>query len=250
MASRRVVKILAWPDFFSRILSNEKWLRDPGSRRGNRVPWQCGLVRLSQAGIVFPGSGLTASGRTILRPKNLPGFELMCGAREDQITIQLSTSAFSKTFEELSQRLLRNLDWTNIIVAGGMVLGTLISVDPPGGDPRVRHMSSSSDIDIYVYGLSAEKATAKIHHVYKTFRSNLPDGTPTLAVRNSKTITFYARYPLRRIQIVLKLADSPKEVLLNFDLDICAMGWDGSDIWMLPRAARALESMFLKSETN
>jgi hypothetical protein len=64
----------------------------------------------------------------------------------------------------------------------------------------------------------------------------------TLAVRNSKTITFYADYPMRRIQIVLKLAKTPRDVLLNFDLDICAMGWDGSNVWMLPRAARAIES--------
>ncbi|KAJ7033326.1 hypothetical protein C8F04DRAFT_1261138 [Mycena alexandri] len=224
------------------ILSNEKWLRDPGSRRGNPVHWQCGLVTLPQAEIVFPGSVLTVSGRKIMRPKDMPGFELMCGARQDQITIQPSTSAFSQTFEELSQRLLRNLDWTNVMVAGGMVLGTLISVDAPGGDPHLRHMWSSSDVDMYVYGLSAEKATAKIRHVYETFRSNLPAATPTLAVRNAKTITFYARYPLRRIQIVLKLVDSPKDVLLNFDLDICAMGWDGSDVWMLPRAARALKT--------
>jgi hypothetical protein len=109
-------------------------------------------------------------------------------------------------------------------------------------------MWHSSDIDIYVYGLSADEATEKIRDIYKVFRSNLVNGspTPTLGVRNSKTITFYARYPLRRIQIVLKLAESPKDILLNFDLDICAMGWDGTELWMLPRAARALESMSLR----
>lgn len=51
-----------------------------------------------------------------------------------------------------------------------------------------------------------------------------------------------AKYPIKRIQIVLKLVKNPKEVLLNFDLDPCSLGFDGSELWLLPRAARALES--------
>jgi hypothetical protein len=229
-------------NFFYRILQNEKWLR----HRSSDVPWHCGLVSMDQAGIVFPGSVLTQSGRTITRPKPLPGFEVLCDARQDQITIQPTTSAFKQTFEALSQGLLTGLNWANILVAGGMVLGTLVSV--VDCDPAVQSLWHSSDIDIYVYGLSADEATKKMHHIYEVFRSNLADGTPTptLGVRNSKTITLYARYPLRRIQIVLKLAESPKDILLNFDLDICAMGWNGSELWMLPRAARALESMCLR----
>jgi hypothetical protein len=61
-------------------------------------------------------------------------------------------------------------------------------------------------------------------HVFDTFCANLGPEAPKLVVRNSTTITFYSQYPLRRIQIVLKLVESPKTVLLNFDLDICAMG--------------------------
>ncbi|KAJ6572093.1 hypothetical protein B0H19DRAFT_677499 [Mycena capillaripes] len=139
----------------------------------------------------------------------------------------------------MSDGLLRNLDWINVLVAGGIVLGTLMAGD---GSPNHVQDWRSSDIDIYVYGLSPEDANKKIQHVFDTFSSNFPPGTRTFAVRNLKTITFYARYPLRRIQIVLKLVESPREVLLNFDLDICAMGWDGSNVWMLPRAARSLET--------
>lgn len=51
-----------------------------------------------------------------------------------------------------------------------------------------------------------------------------------------------AKYPIKRIQIVLKLVKNPKEVLLNFDLDPCSLGFDGFEVWLLPRAARALES--------
>ncbi|KAJ7034702.1 hypothetical protein C8F04DRAFT_1100699 [Mycena alexandri] len=218
------------------ILSNEKWLRDKGGK------WQDGLVTLSQADSVFPNSLASPAGRTIQRPDSLPGHEIICAAREPHITIQPSVKAFKNTFARISDGLLKNLNWNNILVAGGIVLGTLLSVDLPDGQPHTDPRWKSSDIDIYIYGLSADEANQKVEHIFKTFCANLPPGTPRLVVRNCTTITLYARYPLRRIQIVLKLVKSPKTVLLNFDLDICAMGWDGHTIWMLPRAARALET--------
>ncbi|KAJ6491280.1 hypothetical protein C8R47DRAFT_444926 [Mycena vitilis] len=144
----------------------------------------------------------------------------------------------------MSDGLLKGLNWANVVVAGGFVPGTLLSVGILGGqlhgDPRWR----ASDIDVYIYGLSPREANKKVKHRFETFSSNLPAGTQTLVVRNCSTITFYARYPLRRIQIVLKLVESPKAVLMNFNLDVCAMGWDGTTFWMLPRAARALESWY------
>ncbi|KAJ7753732.1 hypothetical protein B0H16DRAFT_1886800 [Mycena metata] len=219
------------------ILLNEQWLRD-----GRQVQWQEGLVTLDDVDAIFPNSILTDSSRTIKRPVSLPGFEILCTAREPHIIIQPSNVAFKRGFEYMSDGLLKNLDWNNILVAGGIVLGTLLSVDSPEGQPCPDPRWRSSDIDIYIYGLSPAQANEKVKHLFETFCANLPPGSERLAVKNSTTITFYARYPLRRIQIVLKLVKSPKTVLLNFDLDICAMGWDGTTVWMLPRAARALET--------
>ncbi|KAJ6491275.1 hypothetical protein C8R47DRAFT_1122152 [Mycena vitilis] len=215
------------------IFSNEKWLRD-----GNPVQWRHGLVSLDDAEHVFLDYILTKSERTITRPGPLPGFELLCEARAAKISIQPSTAMFKRNFYRMSDGLLQNLDWSNVLVAGGIILGTLLS-----SDSSSTHLQDwrSSDIDMYIHGLSPEDANKKIQHVFDAFSSNLPPGTRTFVVRNMKTITFHAKYPLRRIQIVLKLVESPLEVLLNFDLDICAMGWDGSNVWMLPRAARALE---------
>ncbi|KAJ7669352.1 hypothetical protein DFH06DRAFT_1321374 [Mycena polygramma] len=220
------------------ILSNERWLRD-----GNHTHWQHGLVTLGDADSVFPSTVADPSGRTITRPESpLPGLELLCEKRDPHITIQPSVEAFKHSFEYMSDGLLKGLNWNNVLVAGGFVLGSLLSVGILGGqrhgDPRWR----ASDIDVYIYGLSPREANEKVKHLFETFSSNLPAGTQTLVVRNCSTITFYARYPLRRIQIVLKLVESPKAVLLNFDLDVCAMGWDGTTFWMLPRAARALET--------
>jgi hypothetical protein len=211
-----------------------------GERRGSE--WRWGLVTLKDAASVFPTSQEAKLARSIVRPMNLPGYEVLGGERHARVDIHPSLAAFKSTFNYMSDGLLKNLNWDNIIVAGGIVLGTLLAVDTPAGKPKPEDQWKSSDIDIYVYGLAPKEANEKLEHLFTTFRANLPPKTPTLVVRNSKTITFYSRYPLRRIQVVLKLVKSPKSVLLNFDLDICAMAWDGTDLWMLPRAARALES--------
>ncbi|KAJ7809075.1 hypothetical protein B0H14DRAFT_2867864 [Mycena olivaceomarginata] len=189
------------------VLLNEKWLRD-----SSHIEWRHGLVTLGDGESVFPNSTAKLSGRTILRPKGpLPGYEVLATARESRITIQPSVEAFN------------NLDWSNVFVAGGIVLGTLLSVDTADGQLRRDPRWASSDIDVYIYGLSPKEANEKVKHLFDTFCANLPPNAPKLVVRNSTTITFYSQYPLRRIQVVLKLVESPKTVLLNFDLDICAM---------------------------
>ncbi|KAJ6496036.1 hypothetical protein C8R45DRAFT_1131777 [Mycena sanguinolenta] len=212
------------------ILNNEKYLLTADSE-----DWKRGLVTLDDAEHVFPEYLLTNSERLIRRPDALQGFSILDIDRPQWIGIQRSTAAFKKNFYRMSDQLLQNLDWNNLFVAGGIVLGSLMAGNSRG-------QSSSSDIDLYMYGLSPLEANKKILHVFDTFCANLPPGTRTFVVRNPKTITFYAKYPLRRLQIVLKLVKSPREVLLNFDLDICAMGWDGTSVWMLPRTARALET--------
>ncbi|KAJ7464943.1 hypothetical protein B0H11DRAFT_2240373 [Mycena galericulata] len=222
------------------ILSNENWLRNVDS-----TSWQHGLVTLNDADIVFPNSTLTNTGRTIIRSEVYPGFKVLSDSRDPQVIIQPSSAAFKEVFESMSHGLLKNLDWTNVFVAGGgITLGALLSVYAPGRDLDGNQWQSRN-IEIYIYGLSSADATTKICCIYDTLRSNLHN-TSTLIIRDFNTITFdtVTESPPKRIQIVLKLVESPKDVLLNFDLDICAMGWDGIDVWMLPRAARALETGF------
>ena len=43
------------------------------------------------------------------------------------------------------------------------------------------------------------------------------------------------------VQIVLRLYESPAEVLLGFDVDCCCVGYDGERVWALRRAMRAIQ---------
>lgn len=130
------------------------------------------------------------------------------------------------------------------------VLNTLLCTDDllkdPHGDVK------DCDIDLYLYNLEPEEANRKIEEIYKIWATNLRGDTNAstsespipkhTVVKSARTINFIPPYPHRRIQIILKLLPSPLDILLNFDLDACAIGFDGSQVLMLPRCARALET--------
>lgn len=222
--------------YVTRIIRNEQHLRE----NSHRFAWQVGLVKLfDHSSIVFSQSELDEGSLKVHREpqSHVSGFTLLDDKRAEIIKIQPSLSSFKYGFQSLSDGLLEGLNWSNVFIAGGLILGSLLSVDA-----KQREAFAHSDIDVYIYGLNAVQSNEKIAEIYKVWTGNLPTGTPTGVVRNSRTITFFAKYPLRRVQFVLKLVKDPREVLLNFDLDIASMGWDGKDLWLLPRAVRALES--------
>ncbi|KAG8809114.1 hypothetical protein FRC17_003608 [Serendipita sp. 399] len=219
------------------ILQNENWLRQRRIQNKDAA-WETGLVTLGNS--VWSLSTLEESYRRISRVQ-VDGFVCLDARRSPSIYIQPNNDAFSKKFQEITNGQLKGLDWSNIFVAGGIVLGALLCVDAEASVHNPEQWKGS-DIDIYIYGLDPVKATVKIEHLFDVFTRNLPEGEEVLVVRNTKTISFLSSYPHRRFQIILKICPSPAEVLLNFDLDICAMGYDGNQFYMLPRAARALET--------
>ena len=45
-----------------------------------------------------------------------------------------------------------------------------------------------------------------------------------------------------KVQIVLRLYESPAEVLLGFDCDCCCCAYDGRTVWITQRCIRALRT--------
>ncbi|CAD6906647.1 unnamed protein product [Tilletia controversa] len=210
--------------------------------------WKQFMVGLGRdATSVFPVSSDAKASSTstirIERPDkaDLSGLLLLDQHRKDVIEIN-TLSAFHSRFDSMTFGALKGLDWSNVLVAGGIALAALTSVT----DEEAK-TSESSDIDLYLWGLTVDQANAKLQEIEKVFASNLPldkeTGKPFTygVLRNSQTITFIPqRYPYRRVQVVLKLCPNPMAILLNFDLDQVAIGYTGDEVWMLPRASRAL----------
>ena len=221
------------------IIRNESWMR---SEMDTFPHWSVGLVALSNIDEIWETTEVSSTSRKVIRG-DWPGFAFLDKRRSSFTYIQPSLPMFEKRFHEMTYGQLDGLDWSNIFVAGGMVLGPLLSVEEKDA-PNTVDQWKGSDIDIYVYGLDPAAANEKVCHIYDVFKANLPADAPCLVIRNSKTISFLTSYPNRRVQIILKKVRHPKEVLLNFDLDICAVGYDGKEVWMLPRMVRALESTY------
>ncbi|KAF7313013.1 hypothetical protein MKEN_00986200 [Mycena kentingensis (nom. inval.)] len=168
-----------------------------------------------------------------------PGHTILDAHRERLAGIYADDSAFADAFSASGGGVLAGLDWTNVVAAGGAVASAL---HYDFGEPRVLRPDKHADIDLFLYAVSPGDAERKIAHIWDTYCDNLPLTAPRLVVRNSQTITFYSSYDVKRVQIVLKIAPSAAAVLDNFDLDVCAVAWDGSRVLMSPRFCRALET--------
>jgi hypothetical protein len=118
---------------------------------------------------------------------------------------------------------------------------------------------NASDVDIFLYGLSEEEAEKKVIHIYETFKKNLTgrnDNTRVsmpatlynttdgdiMIIRTKHAITFHFGYPIRPVQIILRIYKSPAEILMGFDVDCCCIGYDGKQVYCLPRARRAINT--------
>ncbi|KAL8655587.1 MAG: hypothetical protein Q9210_000797 [Variospora velana] len=194
-----------------------------------------------------------ADGSMRLKRKIPPkgGFEFLDQKRKRILRVRGTNASFIKAFDRLTGEILKGLKWDHVFMAGGMVLNTLLHTDglleDSDGDIK------DCDIDLYLYDLEPEEANRKVEEIYKIWSTNLPSDDADASnaestipkhrvVKNARTINFIPAYPNRRIQIILKLLPSPLDILLNFDLDVCAVGFDGSQVLMLPRCARALET--------
>ncbi|KAL8761726.1 MAG: hypothetical protein Q9184_002168 [Pyrenodesmia sp. 2 TL-2023] len=230
-------------DIDEAVLAAERHVRSSGIKLSDGY-----LVTLGDVSRMFGPAD--AAGLIPLNRKSPPkgGFEFLHQKRKKTVRIQGTDARFVKTFDRVTQDTLKGLDWSHVFVAGGMVLNTLLHVDDLPKD--IHGDIKDCDIDLYLYNLNSEEANRKVDEIYKVWCANVLDHDSSsnipparhMVVKNAKTINFIPEYPGRRVQIILKLLPSPLDVLLNFDLDICALGFDGTRVLMLPRCARALET--------
>lgn len=169
--------------------------------------WTRGLVRFStQAHAAFPGSTVDDIARTLFR-NQVSGYTVLDDKRTASIKIQPTLARFVAAFELLTDGLLKGLDWSNVFIAGGMVLGSLLSADLEQGLSRFKH----SDADVYLYGLNPIQANEKIQHIYDVWKSNLPKDSPVSVLRNSRTVcrTFHASGEFTDLELAIRSPFSP-----------------------------------------
>eukprot|EP01126_Amoeba_proteus_P003905 TRINITY_DN11316_c0_g1_i8.p1 TRINITY_DN11316_c0_g1~~TRINITY_DN11316_c0_g1_i8.p1 ORF type:complete len:499 (-),score=83.56 TRINITY_DN11316_c0_g1_i8:502-1998(-) len=197
-----------------------------------------------------------------------------------------SLEVFKQQFNSMTCFMFKDMDWSNVFVAGGVTLGSLLPIpddyapppytrqerryknsiygedqlhydkdrsrdrtwcyyngvksawfSPTRGDSGQRTKFVNSDIDVFIYGLDAAATYQKILHIQDVLQKNVGS---LLYVRTSRTITFVSGWPRRHVQVILRLYQSPAEILLGFDVDCVGVGYNGDRVFCLPRARRAI----------
>ena len=164
----------------------------------------------------------------------------------------VSEAQFKDNLSTMMQGQLDGLDWDNVFLAGGCVLGAMLPSDAGCGDAF-----RGADIDLFMYGIDTdEEARTKLRHIIDTVQANRKkqDGKRQTTkgkwghwskrpdwdiLRTPHAVTIVGMHPFRHVQIVLRMYQSPSEVLVGFDVDSCTVGYNGR-AWANPRACRAL----------
>ncbi|KAG9000610.1 hypothetical protein FRB93_012622 [Tulasnella sp. JGI-2019a] len=163
--------------------------------------------------------------------------------------------AMAQTFEDFKARwtifsegaLSQLADWTGVIAAGGSVLACLAPlpdrVVEQGSKRAIRkyyHAEAypASDVDLFLYGMTPEQAEEKCKAIFAAVRDSVP--WEVTSVRTKNAVSIHCQYPYRSIQIVLRLYQSPAEVLAGFDVDSSCVAFNGNSVLATPRAIMAL----------
>ena len=219
-------------DIDEAVLRNERYIRTV-TDIGHRNKYLVDLKDLCDT-IPFP----THYGDSIGFIRKEPpkgGFEILNAKRRRELEVVSSEAKYRNSFSTITKGALRGLDWCNVIAAGGVALASLLQVS--------RELEiKEPNISLYIHGLQPDAANRKLHEIHDIWASNLPPNAQKLVVKNMRFIDLITDWPERSVRIVLKLYPSPIDMLLESDLDACAIGFDGSRVLMLPRCARAIET--------
>ncbi|KAJ7165671.1 ankyrin repeat protein [Mycena crocata] len=166
--------------------------------------------------------------------------------KEGTPSIVSDIDEFKKNWGVFSEGSLSQLlDWNNVVAAGGAVLACLT---PLSDEAKVSKRSMrkyyhsaaypTSDVDLFLWGLTPEQAEVKITKIYEAVRDSVP--WDVTCVRTKHTVSIHSQYPYRSVQIVLRLYSSPAEILAGFDIDAPCCAYDGNRVYANPRAIVAL----------
>ena len=185
-------------------------------------------------------------------------FEMLNFMRSKHLKLHEIVTIFAAIFHRIIKSILHEFNWDNLIVAKNMILTTLLHIDRNKDDV---FELVNFDIDIYFYELNAKKTNAKLKHIHViwltvvwrirwcfdnvnfiSFKNrNFFESSFRMIMKSSNVIEFIAKYFCRRFQIVLKLQQQFIDVLLKFDLNVCAMCFDEADFLMLSRCIKILK---------
>ena len=176
-------------------------------------------------------------------------------AAPGQAVVVSTLGAFRANFNRLHANVLNRLApllQTNpIFIAGGAVLQALTCTESKDGTRTAGWWGSPerlsrSDVDVFLHSVDAAAASALTKRIVRAIAVN----SEHWVIARSNGVMNVMLFDLQNgqqsvvetVQIVLRLYQSPAEILACFDVDCICCGFDGTAVWALPRCLRALRT--------
>ena len=143
------------------------------------------------------------------------------------------SSMSSRMSREMDKTVLHALeDWSDLLLAGGKC--TEFSTNSELAKCWNGH--DIGDFDMLLTTKDETKAKEAIVRVYKALTKVSKN---VYIIRSEHALNFITK-ELVIVQIVLRLYNSVAQVLSGFDLDSCCVGWDGTNMYCMPRFLRSV----------
>ena len=149
---------------------------------------------------------------------------------------------FNRRFQLVTHGLLNYIDWNNVIVAGGCISNSINSVVNFGD-------VSESDVDMFLVGLDEDGVRSKIQELIGDIKAAVydrPDTRDMDILINKYVISLIVHLPYGKkikLQIIYnRLYKCIYEILAGFDVDACAVAYDGSEVYLTARSLSAFQN--------
>lgn len=167
------------------------------------------------------------------------------GAPVTVSTLDEFRANFNRLHSNVMHRLQQILQEEPLVIAGGAVLHALTASE---GVRTNGLWGDTSDVDLFVHTRDPAEADRIATRVWEALAV---DNESWACIRSRAVLNMHSfgatNQPWRRrvlqekCQLILRLYDSPSEILVGFDCDCCGCLYDGSALWATPRCLRALQ---------
>eukprot|EP01132_Coremiostelium_polycephalum_P006603 gene6603-8172_t len=149
-----------------------------------------------------------------------------------------------KHYSGMKSEFVENLDWSNLVIAGGTMtkcLTTNFPDTPVKMKEQIEKAYQYSDIDIYFYGISSgEDLEMKIMELVYQITGGEENENIFSACMDNSQLVISLHYPYRHIQIHYQIYDSIQDILLGTDVDSSCFAFDGTNVWTLEKGVHSL----------
>jgi len=122
--------------------------------------------------------------------------------------------------------------------------------------PQKRFAFAGSDIDLFICCQNEDEGIDLLRRTVQTICKNITAqrqgredrqnnsgySRDIRLLRSANALSIWGGFPFRTVQIMVILYKGPDEVLNFFDLDCISVGYDGKNVWGLPRTLRSFQT--------